>query len=370
MSDQTFAWQKKDLKELDGNYIDELSAEWLYNTLAEIDDQKERAIFLRELAEYEKKHAKMMMTIMEGIGHPIPRAKHPIEQRIVIGLARIVGVGPVIPILHKAEVDGIAKYKRQKDRWKDPKAQAALNVVLPEEVAHEIDLFGSMRESTASTGVLRSAILGVNDGLGSILALVAGVAGATSSSQAVLIAGIAGLVAGAVSMAASNYVSVKAEQEVYSSQVSLQSQAIEVAPDEKKSQLKAAYREKGLTDIEADNVVNRLASNKEEFLKTLLAEKQGIAISSFEKPGRLALYTGLAFILAGLIPVLPFIGLVAFQGIIMSVALTCTALFFAGIVRALSTLKSFLRSGVEMLLFGIGAAIVTYLIGFLVGGIA
>ncbi len=306
---------------------------------------------------------------MRTLDHPVPRRKRLREHRILVGLARLFGVGAVLPILHKGEVDGIAKYRAQAARWQDPAAQAAFEEILPDEVAHEVDIFAAIREDTGSRGVLRSAILGVNDGLGSVLALVAGVAGATASSILVIVAGVAGIVAGAVSMAASNFVSVKAEQEVYANQVRIQRDAIAVAPEKKRKQLVDAYRERGLTEAEAKAVVTPLAARPDEFLKAVLSEEHGIAEASFEDPPRLAVYTGIAFALAGAIPVLPFLFLPALEGVILSVVLTGIALFFAGVLRALSSLSPFWRSGLEMVLVGMGAAAATYAVGLAFGGV-
>ncbi len=104
-------------------------------------------------------------------------------------------------------------------------------------------------------------------------------------------------------------------------------------------------------------------------MKAILAEEHGLAEESFESPPRLATYTGLAFLLAGAIPIVPFLFLPAVPGVLVSVALTAAALFFAGVLRALSTLNPFLKSGLEMVLVGMGSAAATYLVGLVVGGV-
>jgi len=362
-----FAWSPRDLMWLKGNYIDELTAEWVYDELAKIDKNQQRAVFMRQLAEYERKHAEAWKKVMQHLNQPIPTESHLRDMRILVRLAKWFGPGAVLPLLHKGEVEGIVKYRRQQEIWLDPVAQATLKDVLPDEVSHEIDLFTALKKESTSGGVLRSLILGANDGFGSILALVAGVAGAVTDSHTVLIAGMAGLVAGAVSMAASNYVSIQAEREVHATRVKLESQAIEVAPESKIAQLKEAYRQKGLTEAEAETISRRLAERPEELLKAVVAEQHGVAELDFEEPSKLAMYTGLAFVFAGIVPVIPFLFLPPVLGVVASVTLTCTALFFAGVIRALSTLKPFLRSGAEMVLIGLGASVVTYLIGVVVG---
>lgn len=361
-------WAESQVREVEGNFIDEVSSAWMYRSLASLDRDDERASLLRELAEYEEKHAAIWKSLLETLGVAIPSKGKMGSHRVMKALATLFGVNSVLPLLHKSEVDGIEKYRRQAMEFPGEEVQRAFSEILPDEVAHEVDLFETMRKGgEASRGGLRSAILGANDGLGSILALAAGVVGATNSSFTVVIAGVAGLVAGAVSMAASNYISIKSEQEVYASQVQLQRQALQVARPAKLEQLRETYQRKGFTEEEAKGIVKMLASSDEELLRVLVAEKHGLGEVSFQRPGKLALYTGLAFAAAGAIPVVPFVVAPPLEGLATSVALTGAALFLAGVFRSLMTLRPFLRSGVEMLAIGMGSAAATYVLGVMIG---
>ncbi|MBI3291881.1 MAG: VIT1/CCC1 transporter family protein [Elusimicrobia bacterium] len=360
-------WTDKDIKAVEENFLEESSSRWMYLALATMDHRLERAELLRRLADYEDRHATLWVHLLQSLHRPVPPATELVEHKILVALARLFGVAAVLPVVHKSEVAGIAKYRQQAARWTAPQAQAAFEEILPDEVAHEVDIFQSIRQLGAMGGALRSMILGANDGLSSVLALTAGVAGATHSSSTVLISGVAGLTAGAISMAASNYVSVKAEQEIYTSQRQLQEEALTVAPGTKRTQLKEAYRRKQLTEEEAEHLVVRLSSNRNELLKALLAEVDGITEMSLESPGRLGAYTGVAFALGGFVPIVPFLFLPVLQGIVVSVAFTGVALFCAGVVRALASLNPFLRSGIEMVLIGMGSATVTYLVGLALG---
>ncbi len=370
MPEAKYHWTPEDLRELDENLVDERSTQWLYETLAEREGESARGIQLRDLADFEERHATIWENLITHLRRRVPRKVRLWEHRVLIVLARIFGMGAVLPILHRIEVEGIKRYRGQASRWADPAAQEAFDEILPDEVSHEIEIFVAMREKGRSGGTLRSAVLGANDGLGSILALVAGVAAATSSASFVVVAGVAGLIAGAISMAASGYISVKAEQDVYASQVSLQREAFEVAPEASREQLTEAYRAKGLSQPEAELVVKRLAENEDEFLRALLAEGRVIGEASFENPRRHDVYTGVAFVVAGLIPILPFLTLSVSTAIIAAVLFAAAALFLTGVLRTLSTLNSFAKGGVEMVLIGLGAAAVTYLVGLAVGGIA
>lgn len=285
-------------------------------------------------------------------------------------MARLLGVGSVLPIVNREEVDGIGKYRDQARRWQDPAAQSVFVTLLPDEVAHEIETSNEAQDAGAKRGnSLRSLLLGAIDGFASVVALAAGVAAVTRSDTAVLIAGAASVAAGALSMAASEYVSVKAEQEAWRAQTRMESEALDVSPDTKRAQLVAAYEAKGLSTDEADAVVRRLAQDPKKFVDALVSERYGPSDAANEEPGRQGMLTGVAFALAGIVPLVPYFFLSSPAAVIASVAATCVALFIAGLFRALSSLHPFIRSGLEMVAVGMAAAAGTYLIGLLIGGV-
>ncbi len=355
------------LADVEGNYLDEVSSRALYLTLADLDDIPARVTLWRSLADFEERHAASWERLLRETGHPAPRARGLLEHRLLAGLARMFGVGAVLPILHRSEVEGIAKYRRQAARWTDPAAQAVIREILPDEIGHEVETFHAMRQTRASGAALRSAILGASDGLGSILALVSGVVAATGSSPAVVISGVAGVVAGAVSMAVSNYVSVKAEHDAQGSEARLLRDAAEAIPEAKRIQLEQHYQSRGLTEAEARTGVARAARTPEGLVSLVLTEIHGVSDATSQSAGRLAWYTGAAFVAAGVIPVIPFLLLPARAGIVMAIGVAGLALFLTGIVRALLTQTPFFRSGMEMLGAGLGSAAVTYLVGLALG---
>jgi VIT1/CCC1 family predicted Fe2+/Mn2+ transporter len=263
------------------------------------------------------------------------------------------------------EAEGIEFYRHQLKAFSCQDCRLILKDILPEELGHELDLWEHSRE--AGGGALRSTVLGANDGLGSLLALVAGVAGATAQSGVIVVAGVAGLIAGAVSMGASNYISVKSEQDALKAAGEFQRIGIEVALPEKLGRLRARYESRGLTAEESRRVVDNLAQDKERLLETLLREELGVTPQRAERPRRLGAYTFVAFALAGAIPVFPFLVLAPLPGLLTAVAATGIALFLSGVVRTLVTLGHWLWSGTEMLLIGMGSATATYLVGLLIG---
>jgi len=366
----SFRWSEADLHEVEANYRDEVSSQWMYNRLADLDRVPERVAMFRTLAQFEERHAGLWAGLLRSQGRTPPLVTPLRNHRILVRMASLLGVGAVVSIIHREEVDGVAKYRDQARRWVTPEATELFSRLLPDEVAHEIETFHSAQAAGApGGGSLRSVLLGAIDGFASIVALSAGVAAITGSDHLVLIAGSASLVAGALSMAASEYVSVKAETEARSAQVAMEREAMDAAPATKRQQLAEAYVEKGLTREEADQVVSRLSARPEQFFQTLLAERSGILGTEEERPGRQGFLTGLSFALAGGLPLLPFLLLPAHLAVLVSVLLTGGVLFLAGLFRALSSLQPFLRSGVEMLLIGMGSAAGTFLIGLAIGGV-
>jgi vacuolar iron transporter family protein len=368
-SGASFRWTESDFREIEGNYRDERSSLWMYRSLASIDRVPARAALLRDLASFEERHAALWAGLLTKLGRSVPKEARMLNHRILVGMTRIVGVGMVLPIVHREEVDGVEKYRNQARRWTDERAVAVFKSILPDEVAHEIETSNAARDAGSKTGgSLRSLLLGAIDGFASIVALSAGVAGATNSNRTVLIAGAASLVAGALSMAASEYVSVKAEKDARAAQIRMEREAASVAPASKREQLIRAYEAKGLPTDEATKVADRLQEDPERFLTALVAERYGSGPEEDERPGRQGLLTGVAFALAGAVPLVPFLLLGTHAAIITSVLVTAAALFMAGLFRALSSLHPFVRSGLEMLAVGMGAAAGTYLIGLAIGG--
>jgi len=364
-----FRWSESDIREIAANYLDERSSLWMYRTLAAKDRIPARAKLLEELAGFEERHAALWAGLLRKLGRTPPKEHRGLEHRLAVAMARLLGVGMVLPLVHRGEVDGIGKYRDQARRWQDPDAAAVFKPLLPDEIAHEIETSNAAREAGATAGSsLRSLLLGAIDGFASIVALSAGVAGATRADTDVLIAGLASVVAGALSMAASEYVSVKAEREARTAQMKMEGEAAAVAPETKREQLEHAFEAKGLSVEEAKVAVSRLEKDPERFLSALVTERYGTAPDQNERPGRQGFLTGISFAMAGAVPLVPYLLLTIPDAIIASVAVTAVALFLAGLFRALSSLQSFVRSGFEMLAIGLGAAAGTFLIGLLIGG--
>ena len=224
----------------------------------------------------------------------------------------------------------------------------------------------SPHESRA-TSFLRPAVFGGSDGLVSNLALVMGVAGATADNQAIVIAGIAGLLAGAFSMAVGEYVSVRSQHELFESQHRLQERQLREDEAGERAILEGIYRERGFTADEARAIVATLFATPERALEAMLRDEVGLDPRAIGGPWAAALSSFIAFVSGAIIPLLPFLLLSGTPAFVGSVVFSLTALFLLGLGVSFLTKRPPIRCGLRQLALGGVAALVTYLIGQAIG---
>ncbi len=217
----------------------------------------------------------------------------------------------------------------------------------------------------SSRGSMRSWILGTNDGLVSILALIAGVTGGTYDTAIIVLAGIAGAIAGAISMAFGNYISIKSEIEFYHSEIEREKREIKKKPEEEIAEVREIYRKKGFKGKQLEAIVKHLTANQKRWLDVMMKEELGLHHEKFESPVKLAIITGVAFIIASIIPIVPYFFLSAKLALVASMISTGIVLFAAGAAKTLFTRKSWAISGIEMLVIGMLATAATFTIGSL-----
>ena len=213
------------------------------------------------------------------------------------------------------------------------------------------------------SGGIRDVIFGANDGLVSILALVAGVYGAISESHPILIAGIAGAVAGAISMGAGAYLSAKSEKEVTEKESERKGIRKKGTPEEEKERLVRFYQARGFKKQEAEAIADRVALQVESTDAYTIGEEVGLTSEESWPPTKAALFTGLSFAVVSLIPILPFAFMEVNPAVITAAISSIICLFVVGASKAIFTRQSWIRSGSEMMLIGMLASVATYLIG-------
>jgi VIT1/CCC1 family predicted Fe2+/Mn2+ transporter len=216
-------------------------------------------------------------------------------------------------------------------------------------------------------GNLRAAVFGVNDGLVSNASLIFGVAGATADARMILLSGVAGLLAGAFSMAAGEYVSVRSQREMYEYQIGLEREELGQYPEEEASELALIYAARGIPKDEAKRMADVILVDPSKALDTLAREELGLNPSELGSPWGAAGFSFFSFAAGALLPLLPFLFSAGIASLYLSVALTAAGLFGVGVALSLFTGRQALRGGLRMLAIGGGAGLLTFLIGRLLG---
>jgi VIT1/CCC1 family predicted Fe2+/Mn2+ transporter/rubrerythrin len=366
----------------------------LYDALAVIEKDERRAAAFRTIAGNERRHAEVWASKLRELGATVPPADGPrLRVRTIIVLARIFGTHSVSDLVQALEgdeedlytgqaapeVEAIAADEREHaEIWRrlgdekaaQPEATAADEAVLREvrapRRAGEIGK-NERWHRTGQSGTLRAVIFGVSDGLVSNTSLVMGITGASSDPHFILLAGIAGLLAGSFSMAAGEYISMQSQRELYERQIALERAEMEAMPDEEQAELAAIYRTKGFTEDEAARVAARLFRDREAALDTLIREELGLDPDQLGSPWGAAFGSLVAFAAGAAVPVAPYLVASGGSAFVASVALSLVAMFVVGIGISLLTGRSALFSGARQVFIGAVAAAVTFLVGRVIG---
>ncbi|GII57692.1 hypothetical protein Pth03_60810 [Planotetraspora thailandica] len=347
----------------------------LYRGLADGSDG-ERKMILMELAAVEERHAAHWAGKLDALGEKVPDPESPgLRTRLLTMLARRLSADVVLPFVERAEHSDAGLYDG------DPDAAPGMAV---DERSHARVLTrmrdqGGTRETGRSiarreswhrgdrSGTLRAAVFGVNDGLVSNTSLVMGFAGSGAAGSTILFAGLAGLLAGAFSMAAGEYISMRSQREAYEREIALESEELRDDPEAEAEELALIYRAKGLDAEEAERVATTIMKDREAALDTMVREELGLDPDELGSPWSAALSSFVAFAVGAVVAVLPYFFGSGPVASVVSIALAAVALFSVGAVLGLLNGRGSLRSGARQLLIGGGAALVVYLIGHLIG---
>jgi VIT1/CCC1 family predicted Fe2+/Mn2+ transporter len=356
------------------NYHGELDAAALYRGLAGRERSPDRASVLIEMAEAEERHAAVMAERLGEMGIALPKHRTALRVRVLSLLARFFGTKSVLPIVESFEAADISAYR-------GPEQDPAVQALAGEERGHFRTL-GQLSRGTSATveiaqherwhrtgggGTLRASIFGVSDGLVSNLSLVMGFAGAQADSKFVVLAGLAGLLAGASSMAAGEYVSMRAQRELFERQLRLEEAELLLSPEEERAELALIYRAKGVPADEAEQLADRIIADPKVALDTLAREELGLDPSELGSPWGASIGSFLAFAGGAIIPVVAYFFGAGWPHFGVSAVMSGTALFAVGIGVSLFTGRSALYSGARQLGLGAAAAALTYVIGLAIG---
>jgi VIT1/CCC1 family predicted Fe2+/Mn2+ transporter len=352
---------------------DERDSAAAYRALADAEKRPDVAEVYRRLAAMEERHARFCEEKLARAGGSVPPPEIGLRSRALAWLARRFGPEFVLPALIAAERRDGQAYRTESDsrqlgadEGSHARVLGAIAAVGGLEGGWVARLEG--RHRAIGGNALRAAVLGVNDGLVSNLSLVMGVAGANLSANAILITGLAGLLAGACSMAMGEWLSVKSSSELYQRQIDIEAEELREAPEEEAEELALIYRAKGLPEDQARRLAQALMSDERNALDTLVREELGI--NPGEQAGaawQAAAASFALFVVGAAIPVIAFLLLAGPAAVAASLISSAVALFLIGATTTLFTGRSVMYSGLRQLLIGSGAAAVTFLTGRLLG---
>jgi VIT1/CCC1 family predicted Fe2+/Mn2+ transporter/rubrerythrin len=380
---------------LEKNWQAEMAGYYTYHALAEREPEPARKQALEGMALAEQEHAALWASRLSELGEPAPVYRGKAGGDAESLKTRIGGDDLALRRLEIDESRDIARYSQQLTALGDAPSLAILQRVIEDEQEHYRELSGLIRRQrprragapatnpkalleqmltkrnqgrSHTAGWIGDAIYGVNDGLGSIFGIVSGVSGATlGNSKWVLLSGLAGMVASALSMGSGAYLAAKSEREIYQAELAREREAIRLNGAEARELLSLYFQVKGLPEEDADHMVDHIASDPEQMLRALAAERLNSTEDALSKPITSAVSGALSTAAGAFIPILPFFFISGYTAVIVSAVVSLVAHFAVGSAKSLVTVRSWWSSGFEMTLVGAVEGVVTYVIGLGLG---
>jgi VIT1/CCC1 family predicted Fe2+/Mn2+ transporter len=334
------------------SWIEEKRSAWLYRIVSDAESGSARQVLFLELAQAADTQAALWEAEMRKAGVAIPAEYRPDARTRFVGwLIPRFGVRPLRGVLAAMKVRGMSLY----------------HGAAPHGTPVSLEQMRGERHGAGGAGNLRAAVFGVNDGLVSNASLILGVAGAGAAPDVILLSGAAGLLAGAFSMAAGEYVSVRSQREFHEYQIALEREELDQYPQEEAAELALIYQAKGVEGGEARRMAQAMIRDPDRALDALAREELGLNPDELGAPWGAAISSLLAFSLGALIPLLPYLllsGRTAFTGVLLASGIS---LFGVGAAISLFTGKRALFGGLRMLLIGAAAGTATWFIGGALG---
>jgi VIT1/CCC1 family predicted Fe2+/Mn2+ transporter len=354
----------------------EIDGAALYRTLAQMETGSELEMVYSRMAETEERHAEIWREKLRGAGVTAIPNRPGWRTRTLIALARRFGPSFILSTVTQREQADSERYRDQPEAREarmaaDERSHARLFQAIDEQTT---GLSGGSvarlegRHRSGGGNALRAAVLGANDGLVSNASLVMGVAGAELAGQSILITGLAGLLAGSLSMALGEWLSVQSARELFEHQIGIERDELLAAPEEEAEELALIYQAKGFPADQARELGQRLVRDPEVALDTLAREELGVDPAELGGSAWEAAITSFLLFSAGaIIPVVPYFFSEGTTAVIASVTLSVIGLFIIGAAITVITGRNALLSGLRQVLFGVTAAAITFAIGRLFG---
>lgn len=355
---------------------DEIDAANLYRAMASAEPRTEIAELYLRLAASEDRHADFWVNQLQQSGIESDEGHPSWRSRVLAWIAIRFGPELVLPTIAAQEQTGQTMYDDSPEASEtelpgDERSHARiLGVLSGARGGVEGSLISQLegRHRRVGANALRAAVLGANDGLVSNLSLVMALAGAELENRAVLIAGLAGLLAGSISMALGEWISVQSSRELLEEQLAVEAEEIRLMPEEETEELSLIYQAKGFPENDARKIAEQLMSNEATALQTMASEELGLEATSLGGSAWVAAFASFSLFAIGAIgPVAPFAFFDGSLAVIISIIVSTLMLFAIGAGITLVTGRSLLHSGGRQIGFGLTAAAITYGIGHLIG---
>jgi vacuolar iron transporter family protein len=324
----------------------EKTAGYLSAAVAAAEPDPGKAALFREMAEAAEEQAGILAKEL----HETPPFKPSLRSLLTAFLIKTFGPGAMRPVLSASKVRGVSVYGTKLQPEGHPWPTSVEDV--------------GRRHKSYGGGTLRAGVFGVNDGLVSNTCLVMGVAGAAAEPTVLILTGVAGLLAGAFSMGAGEYISMLSLNEMFEHQIAQERDELKRYPKEEAEELALIYAARGLPLAQARDVATKLIAKPEQALDTLAREELGLNPDDLGSPIGAALSSFIAFSTGASLPLIPFL-LGLSNGVAIAAAISGVALFVVGAALSLFSGRSALLGGLRMLLIGSAAAAATYMIGSL-----
>jgi vacuolar iron transporter family protein len=360
-----------DLDVFEHHWQDEADAAYLYRLLSAAEPDAKKSDLYRRLAEVEDRHVQIWAKLLREHGREPGAFRPSARTRLLAGLGRVFGPGFLLPMLLAEEGREVKGYLDMHRRTARGAPGATESLTLARESAEHASTLnkisgksGEPWHRTESGGFLRNVVYGFNDGLTANFGLVAGVIGASSQTahHTVIVAGVAGLIADALSMGSSGYLAAKSEQEVYANEIAMERDEIALMPEVERDELALIYEAKGMAPEPAYALATEVMADPERMLEEQVQEELGIG-EPHMSPMREAWVTGTATAIGAFIPVFPFLIWSGMTAVVVAFIIAMASHWIVGAARSVFTGRSVFRSGIDMFVIGLGVAITGYFVG-------
>jgi VIT1/CCC1 family predicted Fe2+/Mn2+ transporter len=370
--------RRPDLRTFQEHWQDESDASYLYGILAQLESDPKRATVFGKLRDIEVEHARIWANLLQEHGRPPGTFRPSARARILALLGKRFGTASLTSLLLREEGREVREYLTMHRETAPETAGRAEALQLAKESAeHATELahlagvadHGEPWHRVESGGFLRNVVYGFNDGLTANFGLVAGVLGATATQQheAVVVAGVAGVIADALSMGSSGYLAAKSELEVHAHEIAMERDEIAYMPELGRDELALIYETKGMAPAAARVLADEAMKDPERMLQEKVVSELGIGTPT-SSPMREAWITGIATAVGAVLPVFPFFVMRGMPAIITSFVVAMAMHFLVGAARSVFTGRGLIRSGFDMFVVGLGVAVVGYFAGDWVAG--